>query len=81
MAAHTVLPLASAKVVPTLPIPYRYLCLPLTIPGAAMDPLGPTSGAIFGRDTNSHLFSIHWVGGLIGGAIAGWIWRNVLGRE
>jgi len=49
--------------------------------GAAMDPLGPTSGAIFGRDTNSHLFSIHWVGGLIGGAIAGWIWRNVLGRE
>ena len=49
--------------------------------GAAMDPLGPTSGAIFGRDTNPHLLSIHWVGGLIGGAIAGVIWRRVLGRE
>jgi len=49
--------------------------------GAAMDPLGPTSGAIFGRDASPHLLSIYWVGGLVGGAIAGWIWRHVLGRE
>lgn len=49
--------------------------------GAAMDPLGPTSGAIFARDTNDGLYSIHWAGGLVGGAIAGYVWKNVLGRE
>jgi len=47
--------------------------------GAFMDPLGPTSAAVFARD-GAHL-EIGWIGGLVGGAIAGYVWRNVLGKE
>jgi glycerol uptake facilitator-like aquaporin len=44
--------------------------------GASMDPLAPTSAAVFARDA-IYLVEIGWFGGIVGGAIAGCIWRRV----
>lgn len=49
--------------------------------GAFMDPLGPTSAALFARDGGHGLWEVGWLGGLVGGAVAGWIWRNVLNKK
>jgi len=51
------------------------------VTGAFMDPLGPTSAAIFARDGGHYLWEVGWLGGLVGGAIAGWIWRSVLHKK
>merc|ERR1719469_1069337 len=48
--------------------------------GASMDPLGAICGAWFAGDY-SHQLQVYWVASIVGGLIAGFIWKKYESRK